>query len=475
MTAFMDQDFLLSGDMAKYLYHTHAAKMPVIDYHCHINPRQIYEDRPFDNLAQVWLGEDHYKWRAMRANGVEEKYITGSAAPYEKFRQWAATVPLLIGNPLYHWTHLELRRYFDIDQTLSPDTCEDIWRRANEKLKTLSPRKIIELSRVKVICTTDDPADDLRWHALLQKEQGFDCKVLPAFRPDRAMNIESSDFPEYIRLLENASGISVRDFDTLMDALEKRLDFFVSMGCRAADHGLSRLPALGGADASKTLEKALQGREIKEEEAENFKAALLISLAAAYQKRGVVMQIHYGAARNNSRRAFETLGPDTGFDAIVGAADSGSRLGSLLDAMDAGAALPKTIVYSLNPADNALITAMTGCFQTAQHPAKIQHGSAWWFNDSITGMTEQLVNLANYSALGRFIGMLTDSRSFLSYVRHEYFRRILCALIGSWVDRGEYPADYKTLGRMVEDISFYNVNAYFGFGADAADSRRLSL
>lgn len=463
---FMNEDFLLTGNTARKLYHEHAATMPIIDYHCHIDPRQIYEDKPFEDLAHVWLGGDHYKWRVMRANGVDERYITGDATPYEKFEQWANTMPMIIGNPLYHWAHLELQRYFDIYEPLSPETCRDIWERANQKLKELSPRKIIERSSVRVICTTDDPVDDLRWHKLLSQDEGFACKVLPAFRPDKAINIDKAGFASYITTLEAASGIRVKDLDSLKAALDQRLQFFVSMGCKAADHGLDYIVNEGVDVADAALQSALRGEGLSREQADSYKTAVLRHLARRYREQGIIMQLHYGAARNNNPRAFKSLGPDTGYDAIGGGADSGSRLGGLLGAMDSDGGLPKTIIYSLNPTDNAQIAAIIGCFQGPEHPGKMQHGSAWWFNDTKAGMIEQITNLANFSVLGRFIGMLTDSRSFLSYTRHEYFRRILCELLGSWVDNGEYPADMQTLGRMVEDISFNNTMAYFDMNVE---------
>ncbi len=463
---FMDQDFLLGGETARYLYHRHAEGMPIIDYHCHIDPREIYEDRPFEDLSQVWLGGDHYKWRAMRADGVAEKYITGDAAPYEKFEKWAETLPRLIGNPLYHWTHLELQRYFGISEPLGPGSCREIWERANEQLRLLSPRKVLARSRVRVLCTTDDPADDLRWHALLREEGDFGCRVLPAFRPDLALQIERPDFAAYIRRLGRAAGIEIGDMDALKEALDRRLDFFASMGCRAADHGMARIP-LPGPGGKAALQKALRAEAVGPEEAESCRAELLIHLAGAYAERGIVMQLHYGVQRNLSPRAFAALGPDTGFDAIAGGADSGLRLAGLLGAIEEAGPVPKTVVYSLNPTDNAQIASVLGCFQSAGQPGKMQHGSAWWFNDSQSGMRDQLTNLANYSVLGRFIGMLTDSRSFLSYTRHEYFRRVLCDLLGGWADRGEYPRDPDALGRVVEDICYNNVRAYFGFDAEA--------
>lgn len=460
--SFMDMDFLLSGEIARRLYHGHATNMPIIDYHCHIDPQQIYEDKVFADLTEVWLGGDHYKWRAMRSNGVAEEYITGTATtPYQKFEQWAATMPKLIGNPLYHWTHLELQRYFGIYEPLTPDTCRAIWERGNEQLKALSARAIIAKSKVKAICTTDDPADDLRWHKLIAEDKTFDCKVLPAFRPDKALNIDKPGFTDYLTRLGEAAGVSIDSVSALKEALRKRLDYFVSLGCRASDHGLDYIMYEQG-DPDATLKKALGGQVVSREEADAYKTEVMAYLAGLYRERGVVMQMHYGAVRNNNPQAMADLGPDTGFDAIWGAPDSGAKLGALLGHMERQGGLPKTIIYSLNPTDNAQIGAIIGCFQRPEHPGWVQHGSAWWFNDTKTGMIEQITSLANLSVLGNFIGMLTDSRSFLSYTRHEYFRRILCDLIGGWVENGEYPCDMPLLGRMVEDISYNNTAAYFG-------------
>ncbi len=461
-TKFMGEDFLLNSDTAKMLFHEHAKNQPIVDYHCHINPQEIYEDKTFSDITEVWLGGDHYKWRVMRNNGVDEKYITGNASPFEKFQKWAYTMPKLIGNPLYTWTHLELQRYFDIHEALSPATCDMIWEKANEKLKNLSVRKIIEKSNVTVICTTDDPVDDLIWHKKIKEDSTIKFKVLPAFRPDKALNIESEGFIDYIKKLEEVSGQKITDLESLKKALEKRLDYFVEMGCSVSDHALGYMMFKDGLDVESIFKKALRGGSGAAEEVEAYKTELLCFLAKLYYDRNIVMQIHYGAVRNVNKNAFDKLGPDTGYDAIYGASNSGQKLGMLLNKMNVNN-LPKTIVYSLNPCDNAQIESIIGCFQKSAHPGWLQHGSAWWFNDTKPGMEEQLMTLANMSVLGNFVGMLTDSRSFLSYTRHEYFRRILCNLIGSLVENGEYPNDLNVLSKLVEDICYKNALSYFGF------------
>lgn len=458
---FLQGDFLLDSQTAETLYHQHAAKMPIIDYHCHIDPRQIYEDKPFDNLSDLWFQGDHYKWRAMRSCGVAEQYITGGADPDEKFQQWANILPRLIGNPLYHWAHLELQRYFGIDLPLGPRTYQEIWKKANQKMSSMSPRRIIEQSNVEVICTTDDPADDLRWHQLLQADESLSCQVFPAFRPDKALGINLPGFPDYLRKLSDSSKIVISSLDKLKQALTARLDAFCRLGCRTADHGLDYVIFEESLDADAIFQKALIGQAVAQKEADAFKTNLLCFLASQYRQRGMVMQLHFGAIRNCNPAAFDALGPDTGFDAIWGKADSGKNLAGLLGTIEKDGGLPKTILYSLNPQDNAQLDAIIGCFQTGECPGKLQHGSAWWFNDSITGMTEHIINLANFSALGHFIGMLTDSRSLLSFTRHEYFRRILCNIIGQWVDKGEYPRDMDTLGHLIEDICYHNAKRYF--------------
>ncbi len=464
MQTLIGRDFLLSTDAARTLYHEHAEKMPVVDYHCHINPREIYEDKRYNSLAEVWLGGDHYKWRAMRADGVDERLITGDAAPYEKFEAWAAVVPKLVGNPLYHWTHLELARYFGIEETLSPKTCRAIWESANETLKTLTVRRIIEASNVTALCTTDDPTDDLKWHALIRADASFQTRVLPAFRPDKALNVNKPGFAEYAARLGETANLRIQSLADMKEALSRRVTFFAEQGCLTADHGLDavvceRDPAL----AEEALCSALSGRAVDACGEAAYKTELLLFLARLYKHNGFVMQLHYGAVRDNNPVMFRRLGPDTGYDAISGVSGSGAALGALFGVLEDGDALPKTIVYSLNPIDNAQITSIIGCFQGAGAANKIQHGSAWWFNDTKHGMEAQLINLAESSVLANFVGMLTDSRSFLSYTRHEYFRRILCELMGKWVENGEYPRDMETLGAIAEDISYNNAVRYFGF------------
>ena len=464
MKNFMDNDFLLSTKTGRTLYHDYAAKMPIVDYHCHINPQEIYEDKIFSSLAEAWLGGDHYKWRAMRANGIDEKFITGcDTSPFEKFEKWAETVPKLIGNPLYHWTHLELQRYFGIFEPLSPATCGSIWEKANESLKKLSVRNMIIMSKVKVICTTDDPADDLVWHKKLRDDAASPCRVLPAFRPDKAVNIDKAGFQEYLIKLGGVCGYAISDLDTLKKARKERLEYFVSLGCPAADLGWDYLVCDWSADANAVLQIALRGEKVTTQEADAYKTGLLCFFAELYRDNKVVMQLHYGATRNNNPRMMQLLGPDTGFDAIRGEAGSGEAIGNLLGLMSHNGDLPKTIIYSLNPTDNIQISAAIGCFQNADYPGKLQHGSAWWFNDTKRGMEEQLSTLADSLVLANFVGMLTDSRSFLSYTRHEYFRRILCAKIGDWVENGEYPNDLDFLGKMVQNISYNNAVNYFGF------------
>ena len=466
MKSFMDQDFLLGTDTARHLYHDYAEKMPIIDYHCHINPQEIYEDRTFENITRVWLGGDHYKWRLMRSNGVEERYITGDAPDREKFQKWAETLELAIGNPLYHWSHLELQRYFGYTGYLNGETAEEVWNLCNEKLQQagMTARSIIRKSRVTVICTTDDPVDTLEWHKKLAQEGDFEVKVLPAWRPDKAMYIEKPDYTDYIGKLSQVSGVRITNFTTLMEALSVRMDFFGSMGCRMSDHGMAYVPY---APASETeidsiFAKRMNGSTVTEEERAKFATAFLTAVGKEYHRRGWVMQIHYGVKRDNDVRRFHLLGPDTGFDCIGSQAPS-AQLIDFLNALALTDELPKTILYSLNPNDNAAIDSILGCFQDSSAIGKIQHGSAWWFNDNKTGMQEQMISLANLGMLGNFVGMLTDSRSFLSYTRHEYFRRILCDLIGGWVENGEYPADEKVLKKLVEGISYNNAMRYFEF------------
>ena len=453
----MNSDFLLSTETARNLYHDYAAGMPIIDYHCHLDPKEIYEDRRFENITQVWLGGDHYKWRLMRSAGVAERFITGDASDREKFQKWAETLSLAIGNPLYHWSHLELRNYFGYDGVLNGDTAEEVWSLCNEKLKILSARKLIMDSNVQVICTTDDPADSLEWHKKIAEDKSFSVQVLPSFRPDKALGIEKADYPDYLNRLGE-----INSYAQLLDVLKTRLTFFVSLGCRVSDHGLDAVPFAPATDeeVEAIFQKRLGGALPTALEAKQFKTALLLALGREYHRLGVVMQLHFGVIRDNSKRVFKALGPDAGVDSI-GDAVSITDLAAFLNALDETDALPKTILYSLNPNDNAAIVSVMGAFQTGEAVSKVQHGSAWWFSDHKRGMIDQLTNLAAGGYLAGFVGMLTDSRSFLSYARHEYFRRILCDLIGTWVENGEYPNDDAALRAIVEGVCYTNAQRYF--------------
>ena len=466
MKAFMDKEFLLSTETAQKLYHEYAEVMPIIDYHCHINPQEIFEDRKFENITQVWLGGDHYKWRQMRSNGVEEKYITGDATDREKFQKWAETLEMAIGNPLYHWSHLELKTYFGYEGILNGDTAEEVWNLCNAKLAedSMSARNIIRQSNVTLICTTDDPADSLEWHIKIKEDDTFDVKVLPTWRPDKAMGLEKADYLDYIDKLGDVSGVKIDNFKSLLEALQVRMDFFEEVGCRISDHGLEYVfhkPATAE-EIEAIFAKRLSGETVSREEELKFKTAFMIAMGRAYNKKGWAMQLHYGVKRDNNQSIFRKLGPDAGIDCINNFAPS-SEMADYLNALAETDELPKTILYSLNPVDNAAIGTIIGCFQDSSAVAKIQQGSGWWFNDNKTGMIEQMTSLANLGLLGNFIGMLTDSRSFLSYTRHEYFRRIMCELIGGWVENGEYPADYKALEKIVKGISYNNAVRYFEF------------
>ena len=463
---FMNKDFLLRTETAKKLYHEYAAKMPIIDYHCHINPKEIAEDRKFETITQVWLGGDHYKWRQMRSNGIDEKYITGDASDREKFRAWAATLEKAIGNPLYHWSHLELQRYFDVYEPLTTENCDKIFDICNERLAQAdsSVRNLIRRSNVDTICTTDDPIDSLEWHKKIKDDPTFEVKVLPAWRPDKAMNIEKPDFCAYIEKLSAVSGVQIGCFDDLIKAIRNRMEYFNERGCKVSDHGLNYVtyrPATEE-EIDYILQKKLNGEEVTKDEELKFKTEFMLFIGKEYHKLGWVMQLHYGAKRDNNTLMFNKLGPDTGYDCINNYAPA-AELADFLNALNATDELPKTIIYSLNPCDNAVIGTIIGCFQDGSAVGKIQQGSAWWFNDHKVGMTDQMTSLANLGLLSNFVGMLTDSRSFLSYTRHEYFRRILCDLLGSWVENGEYPEDYRVLGKIVEDISYNNCKKYFGF------------
>ena len=466
MNQFMDNDFLLSTPTAQELYHDFAAKVPVLDYHCHINPQEIAEDRKFENITQVWLGGDHYKWRQMRSNGVEERYITGDAPDREKFQKWAETLEKAIGNPLFHWSHLELQRYFGYTGVLNGDTAEEVWNLCNAKLQeaSMSARNLILQSNVTLICTTDDPADDLKWHKMLAEDESFPVQVLPAWRPDKAMNLEKPDYGQYLETLAEAANMDIQSFEDLKAALKSRMAFFNEMGCRASDHGLEYVMYVPASDeeVEAVFQKRLNEETVTREEELKFKTAFMLFVAGEYAKMGWAMQLHYGCKRDNNTDMYEKLGPDTGFDCINNYAPSG-QIADYLNALNAEGNLPKTVIYSLNPNDDEAIGTIIGCFQNSDAVGKIQQGSAWWFNDHKTGMTKQMTSLANLGLLGNFIGMLTDSRSFLSYPRHEYFRRILCEMIGNWVENGEYPKDMKMLERIVKGISYNNAVRYFGF------------
>ena len=465
MKLFMDEEFLLSTETAKKLYHEYAEKMPILDYHCHIDPKKIYEDRKFDNITQVWLGGDHYKWRQMRSNGVEEKYITGDASDREKFQKWAETLEMAIGNPLYHWSHLELKRYFGYDGFLSGDTAEEVWNLCNEKLQAgMSARKLIEMSNVTLVCTTDDPADTLEWHKKIAADPTFTVQVLPAWRPDKAMNLEKPDYTAYLEKLGEAASMEIKTFADLVEALKKRMDYFASVGCTVSDHGLEYVmyAPVSEETVEQIFAKRLTGEKITKDEEHQFKTAFMVAMGKEYHKKNWVMQLHFGVKRDNNQKIFRELGADAGIDCISNY-NPADQMADYLNALADTDELPKTILYSLNPIDNAAIGTIIGCFQDSSCIGKIQQGSGWWFNDNKTGMIEQMTSLANLGLLGNFIGMLTDSRSFLSYTRHEYFRRIMCNLIGGWVENGEYPADYKTLEKIVKGISYNNAVRYFDF------------
>lgn len=469
MRHFMDEDFLLHSDTAKALYHQHAEHMPIADYHCHINPADILADRRYDSITEVWLGGDHYKWRAMRWCGVPERCITGDAPPEEKFQKWAETVSQLVGNPLYHWTHLELKRYFGITDPLTAQNAGEIYQHCNHMLAKgdLSVGGIIRKSNVKLICTTDDPADSLEVHrALAENPSGSAAVVLPAFRPDKAMRADKASFPEYVKKLEHAAGFRIDSMDGMRRALVERIAFFHERNCRVSDHALDVcffVPA-GEAELNQIFSSAKAGKPITKREYMAYHTALLLTAAREYHRLGWVMQLHFGCLRDDSHKMFSALGPDTGFDSINDAPNA-EGLVRFLSALEQEDALPKTILYSLNPADSCVINTAAGAFQTdGGVPGKIQQGAAWWFNDHKAGIQEQLASFMNLGAIGTFNGMLTDSRSFLSYTRHEYFRRILCDVFGRMVEDGEYPPDMNTLGRIVENISYHNAVRYFGFG-----------
>lgn len=465
MKPFMDEEFLLDTPTARQLYHGVAEGQPIVDYHCHVSPREIAENRAYANLTQLWLEGDHYKWRLMRARGVPEELITGDAPDRDKFRAWAATLERAVGNPLYHWSHLELKRYFGFDGYLTARNADEVWEHCQRVIGDgLRVRDILKKSNVVLLCTTDDPVDDLHWHEVMAADETLDTVVLPAFRPDKAVNLEKPDFAEYIGRLAEAAGTEIRDMESLLRALDGRMDYFDAHGCTVADHGLDNIvfrPA-DTAALDAILQKRMEGQAVTEEELWQYKTALLLHFGRGYAKRGWVMQLHFAAQRNNNTRMFGRLGPDTGYDSI-GSAVNLPDLAKFLDCLEQEQALPKTILYSLDPNDNAALVTLMGCYQGEGVRGKLQHGSAWWFNDCKDGMESQMKTLAAGGVLGNFIGMLTDSRSFLSYTRHEYFRRILCALLGRWVEEGQYPDDRPLLEEIVADICYRNSVSYFGF------------
>ena len=476
MKAFMDRDFLLETETARHLFHDYAESLPLADYHCHLNPRQIWEDQRFENLTELWLGGsdehgkpvgDHYKWRLMRSNGTQECFVTGNEDPYARFLKLAEALELAIGNPMYHWCHLELRQFFGVEEPLTSESAPRIWERCNHLLQNdpdMSPRGMIRKANVAFIGTTDDPIDDLRWHDLLAHDKTVTFRVCPSFRPDKAMNIHKDGFTDYIQKLAASVGKeSLTSAQAVCDALVARIKYFYEHGCKASDHGFEDVVPfrpIPMEQADQIFQKAMAGQAVTKEETEGYQTVLMLTLAKTYHRLGMAMQIHYSCLRNTNARMFRTLGADAGFDAIA-QNTCGVNIFRLLSALDETNQCPKTILYSLNPADNAQLGTLIGSFQDDSIPGKIQHGSAWWFNDTKTGMIQQMTSLANLGILGNFIGMLTDSRSFLSYARHDYFRRILCNLIGNWVENGEYPNNDAALKRIVEGISFYNAKRYF--------------
>ena len=459
----MGKDFLLYNEAAVEMFEA-ADKMPIFDWHCHLSPKEIYENKEPSDIAELWLAGDHYKWRAMRSCGIKEKYITGDASGHDKFVAFASCMPSLVGNPMYHWCHLELRRYFGIDDILSADTAEAIWEKANAAIKNggFTPRELIKKSGVSHLCTTDDPADLLEYHKLLAKEDlGF--KVLPAFRPDKALSVEAPGFRSWLKNMEKTAGAEIYSYAKLREVLKERIDYFAEMGCCASDHAFAYVPCeeVTNGELESIFAAARNGRNISTEEADKYKTGLLRFLATEYKAKGWVMELHIGPMRNNNTRMFNSIGPDAGFDSIDDQLVA-RKLSCFLDSLDAENNLPKTVLFTLNPKDNYVLGSMLGNFQSDEAQSKIQFGSAWWFNDNIDGMREQMKALANLGALGKFVGMVTDSRSFLSYPRHEYFRRIACNLIGEFVENGLYPHDAKVLKTLAEDISYNNAVKYFG-------------
>jgi glucuronate isomerase len=474
MTAFLDDNFLLSNDVSQKLYHQYAAPQPIVDYHCHLPSKDIAENRRFANLYEIWLEGDHYKWRALRANGVAERYITGDASPYEKFLAWARTVPYTLRNPLYHWTHLELRRYFGINDRLDETSAPSIWERANAALaRDLTAHGILRKFRVEVVCTTDDPTDDLCHHRSIA-QSGLSTRVFPAFRPDKALAIGSTEFLTWTDKLSKTANVEIRTFTTYLEALRKRHDDFHALGCRLSDHGLDHCFATPCSDpaAASIFDKARYSRPVSEEEATQFASFMMLFFARLDAEKGWIKQLHLGALRNVNSSARKTIGRDTGYD-TVGDFPQIRPLAAYLDLLARENALPRMILYNNNPADTFAFATVIGCFQDGPQPGKIQYGSAWWFLDQKEGITAQLNALSNVGLLSRFIGMVTDSRSFMSYPRHEYFRRILCNVVGQDVVRGELPKDDAVLGRLIQDVCYRNARNYLNLPESSAGSDQL--
>ncbi len=470
MKEFMDKDFLLTTETAKKLYHEHAENMPIIDYHCHLQPKEIYEDKKFRNLAEVWLGAgdrygDHYKWRSLRARGYEEDSISGPDDDYKKYLQFVESMPYFVGNPLYHWSHLEMRRYFDIYDVINEKNAKDIWEKANKKLETLTAREMMYKFKVDTVCTTDDPVDTLEWHKLMNEDKTLRVNVRPAFRPDKAINVELSWFADWVNQLAKVVGYEIKELKDLEKALAERIEFFHEMGSRLSDHALDVVHYAPASyeQANEVFKKGLNHQEISDLEQDWYKGYLLIFLGKQYHKYGWVQQYHIGALRNNSKSMLKKIGPDTGFDAIEDQ-NYMAKLSGLLGALDETDELPKTILYCLNPRDNYALTVLSGCFQKEGIKGRVQVGTAWWFLDQQDGMRQNLETLMQVGLVAQSVGMLTDSRSFLAYPRHEYYRRLLCQMLGNLVESGQYPAEeLDTLGKIVEDVCYNNAKEFFGF------------
>lgn len=460
----MKESFLLKTKTAEHIYNAYAKDMPIVDYHCHLDPKDIAEDRSFENITQIWLYGDHYKWRFMRSMGIEEKYITGDASDFERFKAWASAIGYAAGNPLYHWTQLELKRYFDIDEYLTEESAERIWEKTCEIVTSgeFTARKLIKRSNVALIGTTDDPSDSLEYHKIIRDIPDFDTVVVPTYRPDKAINIELDGFKEYIEKLSTSANHKISSYKDLKSVLLQRMEFFCELGCRAADHGMETVPYLLATDKEidRIFKAVLRGKKASCEDIEKYKTGLLLFLAEEYAKHDIVLQMHMGVIRNNNTRVFRSLGADSGHDSVADTF-SVSKLSKFMDNLEQKNTLPKTILYSLNGKDNITLATLMGCFQGEKIPGKIQLGSAWWFLDNIDGMKSQIKCLANEGALASFIGMLTDSRSLLSYPRHEYFRRILCNIIGQWVEDEMFTNDEKILKKLIQDICTHNAERFF--------------